>query len=46
MMPADREFVPLIFEGKKVFVTAYYTPFQKELKQEVEITEVEFLPKE
>jgi len=41
MMPADREFFPLILRGKKVLVESYYTPFQKELKREVKITEVD-----
>lgn len=44
MMPADKEYFPLILNGKKVFVTAYYSPFQKELKRKVEIIEMEFLP--
>lgn len=41
MMPADREFFPLILNGKKVLVESYYSPFQKELKREVKITEVD-----
>lgn len=43
MMPADREFFPLILNGKKVLVESHYTLFQKELKRKVEIREVEFL---
>lgn len=41
MMPADKEFFPLILNGKKVLVESYYSPFQKELKREVKITEVD-----
>ena len=41
MMPADKEFFPLILSGKKVLVESHYTPFQKELKREVKIKEVE-----
>lgn len=46
MMPADREFFPLILNGKKIIGRAYYTPFQKELKREVEIKEVDELPED
>jgi len=46
MMPADKEFFPLILKGKKVLVESYYSPFQKELKRKVEIEEVEFLPED
>lgn len=46
MMPADREFFPLILKGKKLLITSYYSPFQKELKRKVEIREVEFLPED
>ncbi|HAE36521.1 MAG: 7,8-dihydro-8-oxoguanine triphosphatase [Candidatus Nomurabacteria bacterium GW2011_GWF2_35_66] len=46
MMPADREFFPLILNGKKVLVESHYTPYQKELKREVKIQEVEELPEE
>ncbi|MFA6393029.1 MAG: NUDIX domain-containing protein [Candidatus Paceibacterota bacterium] len=46
MMPADREFFPLILKGKKLLVTSYYSPLQKELKRKVEIKEVEFLPED
>ncbi len=40
MMPADKAFFPLILKGKKVMVESHYTPFQKELKREVIIKEV------
>lgn len=40
MMPADKEYFPLIMNGKKVIVKANYTPFQKELIGEVKIKEV------
>ena len=46
MMPADKEFFPLILNGKKVLVESYYTPFQKELKREVKIKEIENFPEE
>lgn len=40
MMPADRVFLPLILNGKKVRASAVYTPFQKELIGPVEVEEV------
>lgn len=46
MMPADKEFFPLILKGKKLLVKSHYSPFQKELKRKVEIEEVEFLPED
>jgi 8-oxo-dGTP diphosphatase len=46
MMPADKEFFPLILNGKKVLVESHYTPFQKELKREVKIEEVKELPED
>jgi len=46
MMPADKAFFPLILKGKKVLVEAHYTPFQKELKREVIIKEVNEFPEE
>jgi len=46
MMPADKEFMPQILNGKKLLVKSYYTPFQKELKRKVEIEEVKELPEE
>lgn len=46
MMPADREFFPFILSGKKVLVESHYTPFQKELKREVKIQEVDELPED
>lgn len=44
MMPADKEFFPMIFGGKKIFIESHYTPFQKELKRKIEIKEVQYLP--
>jgi 8-oxo-dGTP diphosphatase/2-hydroxy-dATP diphosphatase len=41
MMPADREFVPQLLQGKKLLVRAWYGPFQKELFRKTEIKEVE-----
>ena len=46
MMPADKEFMPLIFKGKKLLVTAKYGPFQKQLLEKVKIQEVEFFPQD
>lgn len=46
MMPADREYFPLILKRKKLIVDSYYSPFQKELKREVEIKEVDDFPEE
>ena len=46
MMPADKEFFPLILKNKKVLVESYYTLFQKELKREVKIQEVDELPED
>ena len=46
MMPADREFVPLILKGDKFLVEAHYTPFQRKLKGKVKIKRVEFLPED
>ncbi len=41
MMPADKEYFPLILKGKKLLVESWYTPYQKELIRKVEIKEVE-----
>jgi len=46
MMPADREFFPLILNGKKIIAHATYGPYQKELIGEVVIQEVEELPED
>lgn len=43
MMPADREFVPLLLAGKKVRGTVWYGPFQKELLRQTEIVETDQL---
>ncbi len=40
MMLADREFFPLILNGKKITATAKYGPYQKELLGPVIIQEV------
>ena len=32
MMPADKEFFPLILNGKKILVESYYSPFQIQIK--------------
>ncbi|KKQ35963.1 MAG: hypothetical protein US50_C0002G0023 [Candidatus Nomurabacteria bacterium GW2011_GWB1_37_5] len=42
MMPADREFFPLILNGKKIIAKAKYGPFQKELLENVIIQEVDY----
>ena len=41
MLPADREWLPLILSGKKITAQAWYGPHQKELLRPVEIREVE-----
>ncbi len=46
MMPADREFIPLILKNEKLLVEAHYTPFQKKLKGKVKIKRVKFLPED
>jgi 8-oxo-dGTP diphosphatase len=43
MMSADREFFPLILNGKKIIAEAYYGPYQKELLKDVIIREVDYL---
>ena len=37
MMPADREWLPLVLSGKRIRATANYGPFQKKLRGKVEI---------
>lgn len=37
MMPADKEWLPLVLEGKKIIAEYYYSPFQKELTGESKI---------
>ncbi len=44
MMPADKQFLPLILSGKKIIAKAKYGPFQKELLEPMEIKEVDSLP--
>lgn len=46
MMPADKEFFPLILNGKKIIGKAYYGPYQKELLAPVEIQEVDSFPED
>ena len=43
MMPADKVWLPIILDGKKITAKAKYGPFQKALIGEVEIKEVSFL---
>ncbi len=46
MMPADREFFPMILNGKKIIAKAMYGPYQKELLEDVEIQEVSSFPED
>jgi len=46
MMPADREWVPLVLEGNKIIAEYHYGPFQKELNGESKIKFVENFPEE
>ncbi len=41
MMPSDKEWLPLILNGKKIIAEIYLGPFQKELLKEVEINYVD-----
>ena len=44
MMPADKEWLPLVLEGKKIIAEYYYGPFQKELIKEGKIKVVKSFP--
>jgi len=46
MMPADKEWLPLVLEGKKLIAEYYYGPFQRELIKEGKIKVVKDLPGE
>ncbi|MFA6076907.1 MAG: NUDIX domain-containing protein [Candidatus Paceibacterota bacterium] len=46
MMPADKEWLPLVLEGKKLIAEYYYGPFQKELIKERKIEQIEKFPEE
>jgi len=46
MMPADKIFFPLILKGKKIIGRAKYSPFQKELLEDMIIQEVESFPED
>lgn len=46
MMPADKEWLPLILEGKKLIAEYYYSPFQKKLIRERKIELIEKFPEE
>jgi hypothetical protein len=41
MLLADREWLPLVLNGKKIMASAKYGPFQKELLGKMEIRQVE-----
>lgn len=41
MMPADRDWLPLVLDGKKVIVHAYYGPYQKMLLEPTKVDYVE-----
>ncbi len=42
MMPADREWLPIVLRGKKILAEAHYGPFQKTLLGEVKLRYVSF----
>ena len=42
MMPADREWLPLVLDGKKIRAAARYGPFQKTLLGKTEIQQIDF----
>jgi 8-oxo-dGTP diphosphatase len=44
MMPADKEWVPLVMQGKKLIAEYYYGPFQKKLIKKGSLKIVDFLP--
>ena len=44
MMPADREWLPIVLDGKKIIGEAQYGPFQKTLLKEVKLRYVDFFP--
>ncbi len=44
MMPADREWLPVVLSGKKIIATARLGPFQKSLLGEVELHQVDSFP--
>ncbi len=46
MMPADKEYFPLILNGKKITGKAKYGPYQKELLEDVIIKEVDSFPED
>ena len=41
MMPADREWLPIILQGKKILAEAHYGPFQKTLLRHVKFRQVD-----
>jgi len=44
MMPADREWLPVVLSGKKIIATAKLGPFQKILLEEVKLQQVDSFP--
>lgn len=44
MMPADKEWLPTILNGKKIMATAKLGPFQKTLLGKVELQQVDSFP--
>ena len=46
MMVADKEWLPLVFAGKKIIAEYHYGPFQKEFTKEGKVTIVATLPGE
>lgn len=46
MMPADRAFLSIALNGKKIIGSAHYGPFQKEMQGEVRFCEINEFPNE
>lgn len=44
MMPADREWLPIVLSGKKIIAEAHYGPFQKVLLKTTELQYVDYFP--
>lgn len=44
MMPADKEWLPIVLSGKKIMATAKLGPFQKTLLGKVELQRVDSFP--
>ena len=44
MMPADKQWLPVVLSGKKIIATAKLGPFQKTLLEEVKLQHVDSFP--